>query len=134
MPRPIPTDAEAFEALRVFKAWLAASTSSAPAAPIFTRDPELEAKTGHTARSLEDAIHRHELVGVKVKRGFRVEASDLRTWEQRPRVRPGPRRREERDVKPANVAPPPRALHAVPQVDEDDELLARAVAGGGRRR
>lgn len=138
----IPTDAEveqAFDVLRRhYEAQRAQQRPASAPVFIFTAEPASLASVGYTRRSIEAPILRGELAAAKVTRGYRVALEDLRAWEQRPRVRPGRPRRIDRDDKPENdhQAPAaPRGLRAVPSVDEDDELLARAVAaGGGRRR
>lgn len=139
---PIPTDEEVEQAFDVLRRHYDAQRAQrAPSAPtfVFTADPVSLATVGYTRRSLEAPILRGELAAAKVTRGYRVALEDLRAWEARPRVRPGRRPSNEgaksdiahRDVKPANERPP--ALRAVPALDPDEELLARAVAAGGRR-
>ena len=81
LPDPPPTadELEVLRAFRTLRAYFAGGTTSAPA--IFTSNASDVSSTGHTKRVLDDACRAQALRGTKVSRGWRIERSDLATWE-----------------------------------------------------
>jgi len=81
---------------------------------VLTTDPQLEAKTGHTRRSMLDAIRRGDLQAAKATRGYRVDRADLEAWEAA--------RREKRRRPPTLTV-----------VRDDDRARDRALLANARR-
>jgi hypothetical protein len=85
------------------------------AASVVTSACDFKARTGHSPRTVVEAIRAGDLPATKVTRGYRVTLADLRTWELT-RTAARRARRSERL--------PPRPVDAAREIDR---VLANAV-------
>lgn len=132
----IPTDEEAFAALRTLRAWLGLGSSPASSPPVFYvtggASPSLPPGYGNR-RVLEDACRAGELRGVRVPRsGWRFSSEDLAAWEAS-RVRERPGRRAKLAVVPANDAHAASTSTSAATATDHDLLAAAGGRRGGRR-